>query len=799
MSAGDAVDEGLGDDAKKLIRKFTNRKDHVSVDKDDLIASIAEKQEEKQTFLRLPFTVLFFTSFAMFALGHEHIGDSSLVQREIRSMLEGTTYEGVWATSGHKDMGDIDTKEDIYNYLKEAVVPLFINPIATPNNERHRALRYNRVIGGIVLQQIRRNTVNCGTQYPKLGPFSTADEDGGKKNPILDNFDCYPWNTEADDCFGPAFTGKAREGFCPDSKVFEEAAKKKSGGRRLDFVPDGGGTGGASKGKMPPPANRSYYSVYLYEHEGLATALAKINTLEKDAWVDYNTAWLGVRVLVLNPGLQIFVHATINVYMPPGGAMLPKVTAQSFQTEPYLSKAVIFWDALYFFCIFLLAAMTLRTMIGEIRHERAKAYFKDPWNWLDLLAVMTSLAVGMMFVSLLGVLDKTKNAAMDAREAEPLPGQSSGTYPSLVADLHVQMIACSDYLNTWRLVLCWYTLLIALKFLESFAKQPRLAVVTKTILRAGPDFFHFFIVCFIIFFSFVVSGMFIFGRRLWNWSSITLATNEAFLLVMGDFDYDELTMEYPLTAQLWFWAFIFLIQMLLLNMLMAIIMDVYTEVKADASGFATIWAQMFEILQDQVDIISGKSVSSDELLRVLNEVSDEELNEDTLMNCVGPGLAREQAAKMLEETQQAVDDRLQGAVSMTEAIRMVAWVKIAVQKINIKLEDLVVAEQVEEATMLAQANADEEPNAADGAIVPGDSGDGPIAAYLAQSATQINRLESRMKGMESLMSDSMNFTGSRGKDLRDRMQVIEDLLKSQRDALVRGGRDPWDQKPQITA
>merc|ERR1719491_576036 len=105
---------------------------------------------------------------------------------------------------------------------------------------------------------------------------------------------------------------------------------------------------------------------------------------------------------------------------------------------------------------------------------------------------MTSLMVWMLWMLLLGLMDKTKKKAMEAREVEPLPGQSSETYPKLVADLHKQMNDVSEYLNIWRLALCWYTLLISLKFLESFASQPRLAVVTKTILRAGPDFFHFF-------------------------------------------------------------------------------------------------------------------------------------------------------------------------------------------------------------------------------------------------------------------------------------------------------------------
>lgn len=82
------------------------------------------------------------------------------------------------------------------------------------------------------------------------------------------------------------------------------------------------------------------------------------------------------------------------------------------------------------------------------------------------------------------------------------------------------------------------------------------------------------------------------------------------------------------------------------------------------------------------------------------------------------------------------------------------------------------------------------------AIVPaGATNEGPAAAHLAETATKINGVESRLRGIETALQDSMSFTSSRGKDVRDRMQVIEDLLRGQRDTLVRTGGDVWEQKP----
>merc|ERR1712070_825952 len=103
---------------------------------------------------------------------------------------------------------------------------------------------------------------------------------------------------------------------------------------------------------------------------------------------------------------------------------------------------------------------------------------------------------------------------MTARAVEPLPNQvMNAEYPRAVQDLHLEFDNVVAYLAIWRICLTFYTITLAMKFLESFDAQPRLAVVTKTIKNAGSDLFHFGVVMVTIFFSYCVAGMFLFGRR----------------------------------------------------------------------------------------------------------------------------------------------------------------------------------------------------------------------------------------------------------------------------------------------
>ena len=52
--------------------------------------------------------------------------------------------------------------------------------------------------------------------------------------------------------------------------------------------------------------------------------------------------------------------------------------------------------------------------------------------------------------------------------------------------------------------------------------------------------------------AYTVSGMFLFGRRVWEYSTFTNAIPFTFLMLFGDFDWDQLKAEHPMVAGLWF-------------------------------------------------------------------------------------------------------------------------------------------------------------------------------------------------------------------------------------------------------
>uniref|UniRef100_A0A7S1QZJ8 Polycystin cation channel PKD1/PKD2 domain-containing protein n=1 Tax=Alexandrium catenella TaxID=2925 RepID=A0A7S1QZJ8_ALECA len=818
------------------MRKLMNRaqKDPNSVEKSDLEELLQSQKEQRDSFLKLPFTILFFTFFCVSVLNHEKVADSSMMQRQLRGMLSGTTFEGVAITSGHKDLGDIDTAEDWYLYMEEALIPMFINDLTVPIEDRHRVLRYNQLIGGLQIQQVRRRRVLCSTEYPELGPFPRA----GRTNPILADFGCYPWYTESDDCYGPwnsTMRDHLKGGFCPDSKRDQETgvgfARRLDDdvSRRLDFVPEAGGSGSSTKGARATPGPDQLFSVYMYEHDGLNVAQEKLKHLQDNSWIDFNTAWVGVRMFVFNPDLAIFVHVTVHVYFATSGALLPHITAQSFAPDPYQDMYIITFDAIWLTLLMWLVYQLFAKLHKAARTAACREFLLDAWIWVDAGTVVGGMAIIVLWLVFLDKLVLIKRLAMDVKALQPQTGFTSEEFPKAVAAMHSNLADLSDYLMNMRLVFSLYTIFISLKFLESFSAQPRLAVVTRTIWNAGSELFHFLIVLLTMFFSYVVAGMFIFGRRLWEFSEFKHAVSKCFLLMLGDFDWEELGDENPLTAAFWFWTFMILMTLLMMNMMMAIIMDKYTEVKSDAAEHDTIVKQVQDMIVEAIQSTTGNKVGLGQLLEKVKGMQDDDINEEMLMEEID-GLSREQARHLIKKTKERVKAELNKGVTISEAMRMIGWTKIAVQKIGWRLEEVLKDEREEhdalhsfserrsagpshaqhrdplpaafdseshgrpvlisENTSDLGAGADRVAGGADMAITDGNDRGPP---YVAEAEERLEAIERRMQRMEDFMQEALRYTEFRGKDLRNRLAIIEDLLRSQRDALlINVDRGVWD-------
>merc|ERR1711956_53002 len=108
----------------------------------------------------------------------------------------------------------------------------------------------------------------------------------------------------------------------------------------------------------------------------------------------------------------------------------------------------------------------------------------------------------------------------------------------------------------------------------------------------------------------------------------------------NQYNWQELTEEHYWTAAIWTWSFMFILVMLMLNMVLAIVLDVYAEIRKNSGQSESVWVTFMNILtrlRFQKEWISHKTlleksksmsqmISREELLRTLPLIRNRQLN-----------------------------------------------------------------------------------------------------------------------------------------------------------------------------
>jgi len=805
------------------------------VERDALYSYLRDQQIHEKDCWQLPMTVLYFVFFAVTVLMHEDISNVSQVERNVRALMEGTSFEGIeskqgFMVSGHKSMQDIDTITDIWTFLHDATIPWFIPDIGSviPRNV-HRVMRYNQIIGGVQIQQIRRKAVPCSDEYPNLGPKKKDTN----VNPLLAGFMCYPWDRYADGCFGGHSEDEpkaVKEGWCPVGPTSAPSGRRLERVLGLDSTDprhlaiDLGSTrrlvdpshtervrGGESDAIAANADGKGFdggiYTVVLHEYDGLNMAREKLANLSSATWLDTASAWFGLKVFMLNPDLAVYTHLVVNVFMPPSGELIPYVSLQSFPAEPYQKTTTLVCDVIWGILWFHLAISSLFKFVLATGRGDGCNYMTDPWNWVDWGTVLGGAVIIGMWILFMGKISTVKKMAMDVVLNRPTLGAvppfasvyQEHDYKQNTDDLHAEVGQFAGFLMAYRLIICWYTILIMVRFFRAFKAQPRLAVVTNTIARSATDLAHFLVVLMVVVMSYAVAGMFMFGHRMLQFSQLSITLNTCMMIMIGDFDFAEMGAEHPVTSVLWFWSYMVLVSLIMLNMLLAIILDIYAEVKADSSEEDAVWTQAKRVLQDSWK--NRDYVKYNVIQQCLDKLPDttEYVDKDLLVEIV-PDITEKQAKELIDTTEKHEEAEESKGMSISDAMKMVGWIKIAVQKVARRIEDIMQIEKEEKELLLNSGFS--------GARVNGGSSlefEGEVVSFDPISDQKMQALDARLAQMEGFMKESANFSVGRSREMRNRLAVIEDLLQANKDALSGGipidnGRsDEWDLPPRLSA
>jgi hypothetical protein len=411
---------------------------------------------------------------------------------------------------------DIDCVDDVYDWLTDTLIPsVFITTDHTgeplPDYQLGHLDLANRVLGGVILEMTPREYKSCDSEFVLL--------------------ELYPNCTYVDD-----------------------AAKT---------------------------------TVFLDVSLDAAQATAVVEELRTSGtWVNYHSKELAVTVATYSGEVSVFTVTRSNVHFLQTGLIwmdsstdsIPDYRGRTWKTIiPVVAAYIVFGLILR-----RLENARPRTPAQKLKHstdrlkakkqtnsvERRKALIKQysytagefcvKFGALPTFAVLWTVTISLNFDDKLLELPAAKSLDEEYRDTVA------------VIDALDKVAAWTNALSIARAIA---VLQLGLYTIRQLSFHPQLNVFARTVRHSLYQFRAFFLVFLIIFITFSFMGNLLFGDRVHEFSTAALSRDSCMNILFGTFEFGTI---YNIRGSGWFfWGYMIIVSLILLNMMLAIVMGTY--------------------------------------------------------------------------------------------------------------------------------------------------------------------------------------------------------------------------------
>uniref|UniRef100_A0A7S0YB92 Polycystin cation channel PKD1/PKD2 domain-containing protein n=1 Tax=Polytomella parva TaxID=51329 RepID=A0A7S0YB92_9CHLO len=321
-----------------------------------------------------------------------------------------------------------------------------------------------------------------------------------------------------------------------------------------------------------------------------------------------------VQLVTYNAQLKMFGFYEVTFKFTDGGSVLVNNNLFTFRTELYTGsrhdRVRYAMEIILFAFIGLFWVFNLHEMLRMIRKRNFLSYLLSGWNQIEIFSNLILMACAIMWRMYIRYHANsfTMNVRYDVYSSLNTPANmlalnNGGDQLALVND-HINRVKEIVTLLNWYYTLNGISILLLLaRILRRMDFQPRLGVVTRSLWLAGPDLIHFGIVAGMVFVGYAMMGHLLFGNAIDDFSSFGDSINCCFQLLLGDIDVNNslraLGGLQSVAGAIFFWSFELLVFMVLLNFLLAIIVDAFSEVKERTEETVGMHTELFQMFRDQ--------------------------------------------------------------------------------------------------------------------------------------------------------------------------------------------------------
>uniref|UniRef100_A0A7S3D431 Polycystin cation channel PKD1/PKD2 domain-containing protein n=1 Tax=Palpitomonas bilix TaxID=652834 RepID=A0A7S3D431_9EUKA len=357
-------------------------------------------------------------------------------------------------------------------------------------------------------------------------------------------------------------------------------------------------------------------------------------------YIDSQTDEISVELVTFNPTNRFLTVFKALFVSESGGRYKFRFIIQSMSAEPYHTAADYIrlgLEGVFVFFLLINAVNELRDVINARKvHGRCSAYFEDVGNLFDLASYGMMIALVVMwvyFVLSVTALDIPErfqtyryygnhSRSATSRAKTSITPARFFEYDDNNHAAFLMFLSTSAHLG---LVMEWYTiiagvnvLLLVFRVFKLMHFQARMGLLTRTLSHAGTDLFHFIVLFMITFVGFSFMAYLLFGHQLREFMNLGESMITCFEMIVGNYEVGR-QLDYvgssPAAGMIFYWTYFFVVFLILVNILLAILVDSFAEVKNSAQSSATMLSEISELLRFRrrggaMRYISDKKIAS---------------------------------------------------------------------------------------------------------------------------------------------------------------------------------------------
>eukprot|EP00755_Sulcionema_specki_P030676 Sspe_Gene.18636::Locus_6722_Transcript_1_1_Confidence_1.000_Length_2842::g.18636::m.18636 len=272
------------------------------------------------------------------------------------------------------------------------------------------------------------------------------------------------------------------------------------------------------------------------------------------------------------PHSDTFHSVKLFIEILPSGAVLPQFQFRAFKmwTEARFLGSTIYDFFFFVFVLYYLLKFFLDWRATAVKTGRKLAFFLGDggvWALLEFANIVTLITVMGLRWAWWDVSKKTDGSQFPLRPTYP---------PDLdrLKDLYMSQI----YANSFNTVLSF------LKILKYCQLSDKLNILTITMGKSKDKIVGVLLLFAWIVLAFAITGHTLFGGAMWGFRNLNAAYSTLLRMLLGDFDYEALRKENRFLAGVYFWSYCVLALFLLLNFIIAIICEAFSEATGEVSA-----------------------------------------------------------------------------------------------------------------------------------------------------------------------------------------------------------------------